>query len=97
MNKKQHEKWLRRFKASRSQIREAKKTLGTPNSLSSYVESMKVSNRINTSDKIPENGVKDPDISKIKFTKENYALLPAYNKGPVMVLSKDNIKYAGKK
>ena len=51
-----------------------------------------------TSNSIPGNGTKSPDMSKAQFAKENFALVPAYNKGPIQPLTKDDLKSgAGRK
>lgn len=38
------------------------------------------------------NGTKSPDMSKANFAKNNYAMAPAYNKGPIMVVTKEDLK-----
>ena len=51
-----------------------------------------------TSDNIPANGTKSPDMSKAQFAKDNFALVPAYNKGPIQPMTKDDLKSgAGRK
>lgn len=45
-----------------------------------------------TSNTIPGNGTKSPDMSKAQFAKDNFALVPAYNKGPIGVFTKNNIE-----
>jgi hypothetical protein len=51
-----------------------------------------------TSNIIPGNGTKSPDMSKAQFAKDNFALVPAYNKGPIQPLTKDDLKSgAGRK
>jgi len=92
MNKKQHERWLAKHGVSRAIIRSKCKKYGSPIPFPDLSTGTRY-----TSDKIPSNGQKDPDISKAKFSQKNYALVPAYNKGPVMVMNKGNIKDAGKK
>lgn len=57
-----------------------------------------VRSHIHTSDKIPANGTKPIDtMSKAAFANSNYTIAPAYNKGAYQVVSKDEIKYMGKK
>lgn len=86
-----HETWLRKRGLSRAEVKAKKKQLGSPNTIPDYTTTRY------TSDNIPANGTKSPDISKAEFAKKNYPMIPAYNKGPVMVISKDDVKYAGKK
>lgn len=51
-----------------------------------------------TSDTIPGNGTKSPDMSKAQFAKNNFALVPAYNKGPIQPMTKNDLKSgAGRK
>jgi hypothetical protein len=51
-----------------------------------------------TSNTIPGNGTKSPDMSKAQFAKDNFALVPAYNKGPIQPMTKDDLKSgAGRK
>lgn len=45
-----------------------------------------------TSNSIPCNGTKSPDMSKAQFSKNNFALVPAYNKGPIQPMTKDDLK-----
>ena len=45
-----------------------------------------------TSNTIPGNGTKSPDMSKAQFAKDNFALVPAYNKGPIGVFTKNNME-----
>lgn len=45
-----------------------------------------------TSNSIPGNGTKSPDMSKAQFSKNNFALVPAYNKGPIQPMTKDDLK-----
>jgi len=92
MNK--HQKWLKKMGLSPEQVNSKKKLLGSPNSIPDYstVENYKMSNTI------PSNGTKSTDISKSSFCKENYAMVPAYNKGPIMMVSKEDLKQgAGRK
>ncbi len=51
-----------------------------------------------TSDTIPSNGTKSPDMSKARFSKDNFALVPAYNKGPIQPMTKKDLQSgAGRK
>ena len=51
-----------------------------------------------TSDTIPPNGTKPIDMSKARFSKDNYALVPAFNKGPIQPMSKKDLQSgAGRK
>lgn len=93
MKKSQHEKWLARRGLSRVQVAAKKRSLGSPYVLPTYTREPLP----RLSDDIPSNGTKSPDMSKANFSKENYAMAPAYNKGPVMVIGKNEIQYAGKK
>lgn len=89
-----HEKWLKKMGLTPAQVKAKKKTLGSPNKIPDYstVEHYKMSNTI------PANGTKSTDISKSSFCKENYAMVPAYNKGPIMIVSKEELKQgAGRK
>lgn len=92
MNKSQYQKWLMKKGLHPFQIKAKKKQLGSPIEIPDYTthNPVKLSNSIG-------NGTKSPDTSKAEFAKSNYALVPAYNKGPIMVVSKDNLKHAGKK
>lgn len=93
IERKKHEQYLKRFGASRAQIKDARKYLGRPD----FTPELRQSTAIKTSDKIPENGTKETDTSKAEFCKKNYPMMPAYNKGPIMVVSKEEVKTAGKK
>jgi hypothetical protein len=102
MNKKQHEKWLKKHGCSHVQIKKAKVLLGNPNKLPSYREELSESNKIrrvaSLSNSIPENGTKDAYESQLKEkVSSSYPIMPAYNKGPVMVVSISELPYAGKK
>jgi len=93
MNKAQHEKWLRKQGLLPSQIKEKKEALGNPNKLPSY----KVPKPYELSNGIG-NGTKSADTSKANFCNENYAMVPLYNKGPIGVVSKEDLKQgAGRK
>ena len=50
-----------------------------------------------TSDEIPANGTKSPNMDKAKFCNENYTSAPAYNKGPYMVVGRNEITSIGRK
>lgn len=92
MNK--HQKWLKKMGLSPEQIKMKKRKLGSPNSIPDYstVEYYRMSNTI------PSNGTKSTDTSKSTFCKENYAMVPAYNKGPIMLVTKEELKQgAGRK
>lgn len=79
---------------TRAQIKVKKKLLGSPNSIPDYSTPSNAA----MSNAIPANGTKTADTSKASFAKSNYAMVPAYNKGPVMVVSKDDLKNgAGRK
>jgi hypothetical protein len=93
MNKQQYAKWLEKRGLSRKQVSRKKKVLGSPNSIPDY----NVDNKYKLSNMIPNNGTKSPDISKAKFSNENYALAPAYNKGAITVVSKNDLKHIGRK
>lgn len=93
MNREQHLRWLKKKGLLPEQVRAKKKVLGSPISFPSYA----VKATAPLSNTIPSNGTKSADTSKANFAKENYAMVPAYNKGPVMVVSRQDIQYAGKK
>ena len=81
-------KWLAKMGVAPGQLKSKKKQLGSPYSIPSY-ETKVVAELSNS---IPSNGTKSPDVSIANFCKENYAMVPAYNKGPVMVVSKQDLK-----
>jgi len=92
MNK--HQKWLKKMGLSPEQVKMKKRRLGSPNSIPDYstVEYYRMSNTI------PSNGTKSTDISKSSFCKENYAMVPSYNKGPIQPVSVNDLKQgAGRK
>ena len=94
MNKAQYEKWLTKRGLNRDQIKAKKKKLGSPNSIPDY----RVSSFSVLSNSIPANGTKSADTSKSEFAKKNYALAPAFNKGPIQPLSRNDLKHgAGRK
>lgn len=94
MNKAQHEKWLAKRGLTRAQVKVKRKTLGSPNSIPDY----QVSLTAPLSNSIPSNGTKSADTSKSEFAKKNYALAPAFNKGPIQPLSKNDLRSgAGRK
>lgn len=98
MNKKQHEKWLKKHGVGRVHIKSLKKKLGSPYSIPDYSQERQTLRSVATlSDSIPTNGTKETSTEKADFCKQNYAMVPAYNKGPIMVVNKDDLKYAGKK
>lgn len=87
-------KWLLKMGVHPTQISKRKKILGSPNEL----PNLKVESNAELSNTIPANGTKKTDISKTKFSRENYTSVPAYNKGPYMVVSKSELKNgAGRK
>lgn len=93
MNKEQYNKWLRKRGLLPSQVQLKRRALGSPVEFPDY----SCKRTASLSNNIPSNGTKSFDMSKANFAKENYAMVPAYNKGPVMVVSKNDIAYAGKK
>lgn len=102
MNKQQHEKWLKKHGVSRVQISQAKKRLGKTHNLPSFRDEIQEDHKIRSmaplSDSIPANGTKDHTEEQFKIQESSkYPSMPAYNKGPVMVVSKSELKYAGKK
>jgi hypothetical protein len=46
---------------------------------------------------IPGNGLKKDNSGLIDIATKNYTSAPAYNKGPYMVVSKNEIKHIGRK
>ena len=98
MNKKQHEKWLKKHGVERCSVKKLKKALGSPYSIPDYSQERKhLASVAKLSDIIPSNGTIEPSMEMADFCKKNYAMVPAYNKGPVMVVSKKDLKYAGRK
>lgn len=93
MNKIAYEKYLRKRGIHPDQIKQKKKELGSPNSIPVY----KIENPVALSNTIPSNGTKSPDMSKAKFSNENYTIAPAYNKGAYQVLSRSEVITAGRK
>lgn len=81
-------KWLAKMGVAPGQLKSKKKQLGSPYSIPSY-ETKVVAELSNS---IPSNGTKSPDVSIANFCKENYAMVPAYNKGPVMLVTKQDLK-----
>lgn len=84
---KNHQKWLEKRGLTPKQIQKRKKELGSPYSIPDYSTGCLTP----LSNNIPGNGTKDVDISKAKFCKENYAMVPSFNKGAIGVFTKDNI------
>jgi hypothetical protein len=80
-------KWLKKRGLLPEQIKKRKKELGSPNSIPDY----STASFAPLSNTIPANGTKETDMSKSKFCNENYAMVPAYNKGPIGVFTKNNI------
>lgn len=93
MTKSEHLRWLRKRGLAPDQLK-IKRNAGSPYSIPCY----KVESNVPLSNSIPANGTKSFDTSKAAFCNANYAMAPAYNKGPVMVVSKDELKAgAGRK
>lgn len=90
MNKIQHERWLKKRGLSRKEVIKKTLSLGSP-----YLLPEQQYTRVGNS--IPANGTKSPDTTKANFTKQNYILAPAYNKGAIQPISKNDIKEMGKK
>jgi len=89
--KQKHEKWLRKMGVHPSQLKSRKTSVYS-------IPDYKTKENFPLSNKIPANGTKSCDISKSKFCNENYATVPAYNKGPVMLVTKEDLKQgAGRK
>jgi|TARA_R110000851_G_scaffold39966_1_gene101064 hypothetical protein len=89
-----HHKWLKKRGLLPEQIKKRKKVLGSPNTFPDYstVSFAPLSNSI------PANGTKNSDTSKADFCNDNYAMVPAYNKGPIMMVTKEDLKQgAGRK
>lgn len=81
-----------------AQIKAKKKALGSLD----ITETLPGANGANTlvtptSDKIPENGTKTISMEKAEFANSNYTIAPAYSKGAYQVISKEDVKTAGKK
>jgi hypothetical protein len=94
MNKDQYMKWLTKKGLNPDQIKVKKKLLGNPVQIEENIKKSKYE----LSNKIPENGTKEVDVSKAKFCTDNYALVPSYNKGPIQVVSLEDLKNgAGRK
>jgi len=92
--KEKHMKWLAKMGVAPGQLKSKKKQLGSPYSIPSY----KTKAVAELSNSIPSNGTKSPDISKATFCKKNYAMVPAYNKGPISVVTLADLKAgAGRK
>lgn len=87
-------KWLEKRGLSRKSIEAKKKALGKIDNF----PDLSTKSKYKTSDIIPANGTKSFDMSKATFSKENYAMVPAYNKGPIMVCTREELKKgAGRK
>jgi hypothetical protein len=94
MNKAQHLKWLEKMGVSPQQLSQKKKKLGSPNKIPVY----KIHNSVQLSNDIPSNGTKSTDISRAQFSNMNYAMVPAFNKGPIQPMSKKDLSEgAGRK
>lgn len=86
----------RRYLASKG-IKPAKRGILRGNSSNWSDLSVKQINAY-TSNSIPCNGTKSPDMSKAQFSKNNFALVPAYNKGPIQPMTKKDLQSgAGRK
>lgn len=94
MNKQQYQKWLQSRGLSRQQVKDRKAALGPAIQIPEYT----IKSKYKLSNAIPCNGTKSVDVSKANFANANYALVPAYNKGPIMVVTKDQLQQgAGRK
>lgn len=94
MNAKQYAKWLESKGLSSNQIKQKKQQLGNPVQFPDYT----VTSKHKLANTIPANGTKSPDQSKAQFTKNNYATVPAYNKGPIMLVTIEQLRQgAGRK
>ena len=94
MNKQQYEKWLKKKGLSRDQVITKKRALGPVNSIPDY----KTASPYKLSNAIPANGTKSTDTMKADFANANYCTAPAYNKGPIMLVTKDDLRNgAGRK
>jgi|TARA_R110002126_G_scaffold133466_4_gene277528 hypothetical protein len=87
MNKEQHERWLRKRGLTRSEVKKKKHQLGRPAKIPIYA----VTADVPLSNVIPENGTKSSDTSKATFCNQNYAIAPAFNKGPYQPMSKEDM------
>lgn len=90
-SKKYHEKWLKRRGLSPKQI----KQVLSEKSVFSFSISKKSPSV--TSDVIPENGTKSVDMSKSKFSNNNFIIAPTYNKGSYAVIPLNELTTMGKK
>lgn len=88
--KQRHAKFLRNLDLSPDRVKQRKKTLGRE-----FPEWV-LSSSSRPEGLIPCNGTKSPSMDKVKASNQ-YPIGPGWNKGGVMVLSKEDIKYAGKR
>lgn len=83
--KEQHEKFLRKMGVHPKQIKKTKRN---------WVYDLSVKKTYALSNDIPANGLKKEQ--KV-FTSDTHTSAIAYNKGPYMVVNKDELKHVGKK
>lgn len=88
----QHYKFLMRMGVHPLQIK-AKKNM----SKDKWVYDISTEENIPLSNCIPANGTKSVCIKKAEFSNKNYTIAPAYSKGAYQVISKEDVRTAGKK
>ena len=88
-----HNRWLEKRGLTRDQVKMKKKRLGSPN----VIPIFNIQDNYPMGNNIPQNGTKSPDTSLADFSRFNHPIAPAYNKGPLMVMTRETIQYAGKK
>jgi hypothetical protein len=95
LSKQKHEKWLREHGVHPEQIKFLKDNYKKAGR--SPMGPIQISHGFTRpAGNIAANGTRSPDNSRIKAS-SSYTVGVAYNKGPVMVISKDNVQYMGKK
>ena len=83
--KQQHEKFLKKMGVHPTQLKKRTKQ---------WTYDLRVAENHKLSNKIPANGLKKEAKT---FKSDTHVSAIAYNKGPYMLLNKDDIKHAGKK
>lgn len=96
-----HEKWLLKMGVHSTQLKKKKKLLGKEKwpveTEDKNFLTKEAPHTVELRELVPPNGTKSVDQSKAILSNTNYTLAPAYNKGPFMVVSKQDIKHIGKK
>jgi hypothetical protein len=89
-----HNNWLKKHGVHPDQIKKVAKPKWEYD-----LEISETTKRYRYDGSIPGNGTQHPTIGldKAKISSNNFTIAPAYNKGPVMVIAKEDIKTACRK